>query len=195
MNLRLKDIIAIAVVMCVSFPIIYLLILFLTGTARIEFGPSGDVESRLKQIETVRQSSRRDSLAAVNTKTFLAIQQQRAQLEEERARNQAQKERLDILQREIVRERERLAEKRSSLETLVDKGAGLDEDRVRELARLYGAMRPAEAAAIIETLDDELALRIVTSINDDRQKGRILAALSRAKASRLSRMLGEPVIN
>ncbi len=195
MNLRLKDIVAVAIVMCVSFPIIYLAILFFTGTARVEFGPSDGVEKRLQQLETVRQSARRDSLANLNSKTFIALQQERKQLQAQRERTDAQKKRIDMLQSEIERERETLVEKRRALEELVEKGDGLDRDRERELARLYGAMKPAEAASIIETLSDELALRILTSINDDRQKGRILSLLSRDKASRMSRMLGEPVLD
>ena len=194
MNLRFKDIIAIALVMFISFPILYVAILFFTGTARIEFGPSGEIQNRQKQIQTVRQSARRDSLAALNSKAFQAAQQERLELQKERERIQEQNARLDILQREIEEQRNSLQQKRNELDELVNKSSELNQDRIRELARLYGAMKPAEAAAIIETLDDQLALNIITSINDDRQKGRILAFLSKEKASRLSRKLGAPVL-
>ncbi|MDG5815846.1 hypothetical protein QA601_12210 [Chitinispirillales bacterium ANBcel5] len=190
MNLRFKDIIAISVVALLSFPILYLSILFFTGTARIEFGAPGEFEN---QLQKVAQSARRDSLAALNSRTFRALEQERKKLEQERERLEAQQERLDIIVAEIESKREELKKERLRLEELVDESTALSEERQRELARLYGSMRPVEAALIIENLNDELAMSIITSINDDRQKSRILSNLSNQKASRISRMLGTPV--
>ena len=51
-------------------------------------------------------------------------------------------------------------------------------------------MRPAEAASIIATLQDDLAADILDGIGDDRQKAKIIAALPKEKAVRLTKLMG-----
>jgi flagellar motility protein MotE (MotC chaperone) len=63
--------------------------------------------------------------------------------------------------------------------------------KIKELSKIYGAMRPVEAAQIIETLQDELAVKVLTNIGDERQKGKILSALSREKATRISKLISK----
>jgi flagellar motility protein MotE (MotC chaperone) len=70
----------------------------------------------------------------------------------------------------------------------------LDKKRIKQLAKVYGAMRAEEAARILETLDDDLCLNILSSIGDDRQKAKIFSALSATKSAAVSKKLGTPVI-
>ena len=103
--------------------------------------------------------------------------------------------RLGIAESELGRiesERQKLAENRKRLEKLVAESNELEQKRIKQLARVYAAMRPREAALILETLEDALLIRILRAINDDRQKGKIVASLSREKAARISRKMGTP---
>ena len=67
--------------------------------------------------------------------------------------------------------------------------------RIKQLAKVYGAMRANEAAQILETLDDNLLIKIINAISDDRQKAKIMAGLSKSKAARISKKMGKAVGN
>lgn len=188
-NLKIKDYIAIAIVTILSFPILYLIMLFVTGVARVEFNYGKDEDSKDKKVEFIRHTAKRDSLAAINSRTFQALQKERTEIERERTRLSEQKKRIDILQQELKTERDNLKQERKKIEKLVSQSDSLSAKKLKDLAKMYGAMRPAEAAQILETLSDKLSSQIISSINDDRQKAKILSALSKDKANRISKIL------
>jgi flagellar motility protein MotE (MotC chaperone) len=189
MKLQVKDYIAIAVVTVVTFPLLYFVMLFITGSVRIEFGPSKN-EPKQEKVQLIKQSARKDSLAAVNSKTFQALQRERAELEKERQRLREQQDRIDILQSEVEAQQKKIAEERGKMEQLVAKSDSLGGKKIKELAKMYGAMRPSEAASILGTMEERLAAQIIRSINDDRQKAKILGSFSSEKAARISRIIG-----
>lgn len=57
--------------------------------------------------------------------------------------------------------------------------------RVARLARFYGEMKPANAAAVIKELDDETVLAIFSKMEDD-QVAKILSVLEAERAARLT---------
>ncbi|MBD3320249.1 MAG: hypothetical protein GF350_04050 [Chitinivibrionales bacterium] len=190
-NLKMKELIAIAAVAVLSFPVMYMTILFVTGHARLEFGPR-DLDKREEDdLRIERQSDRLDSLAAMQSKSFQANQQKLKELEKEREKLIKQQEHVAIMQQELEAAKDELIAKKKEMEQLVQETSELEKKRIRQLAKVYGAMRAAEAARILETLDDDLLIKILTSINDDRQKAKIVAAISQAKASRISRKMGK----
>ena len=192
MNLRLKDFIAIAVATVASFPVLYLVMLFVTGAARIEFQrPKADT-GKQEKIEMVKRSARKDSLEAHNSKTFQALQLERAELEKERQRLREQQDRINLLQSEVEQQQKRLAEEREKFETVVERSDSLGNKKIKDLAKMYAAMRPSEAATILGTLDDRMVAKVLKAINDDRQKAKILGALPTAKAARISKIIGAP---
>ncbi len=190
MKLKLKDIIAIAVVTVISFPVLYILLMFLTGVAHIEFGQKKETPREDRKVEFLKQTARKDSLAELNSRTFQALQKERAQIEKDRARLIEQQQRIDMMQREMESQYKLLQGERTKLENLVSRSDSLDDKKVRQLSKVYAAMRPAEAAQILETLQDDLAVKLLDAMNDDRQKAKIISALSTEKASRITRMMG-----
>jgi flagellar motility protein MotE (MotC chaperone) len=189
MNLKLKDLIYIAAVTVLTFPILYLVMMFLTGAARIEFGSKN--EEPEQKVEMIKMNNRRDSLSIVNSKTFQAIQQEKLQLQKERERLSEKQKKIDLLEQELLESRQILEKERKKIEKLVSRSDSLDLKRIKELSKIYGAMRPVEAAQIIETLQDELAVKVITNIGDERQKGKILSALSKEKATRISKLISK----
>ena len=194
MKLSLKDIIAIAVVALLSFPLMYFTMLFATGRARVEFGQKQVEDSQeTKRLETIRRNARKDSLAAAQSQSFMANEAARDSLRKEKEGLEKQQVHIEMLRRELETAKQELARERERLEGLVAKSATLDKKRIGQLAKVYGAMRAGEAAQVLETLDDDLVIKILTSINDDRQKAKIMSALSTAKAARMSRTMGKTV--
>ncbi len=119
---------------------------------------------------------------------LLLLQQQKQELEQ------------DLLQ--LEEDQKLLEEEKTSLADEIDqvKQAGMvgDEDaakaraeRLAQSVALYAAMRPADAAAIMDGLSDNLILEILPQL-EQRQAGRILNGLADdAKKVRLSEMLVE----
>ena len=186
---KAKDYIAIGLVSVLSFPLLYLIMLFATGTARIEFNTDEKANEENKKVEMMQQNIKRDSLSAVNSRTFTAIQKERTEIEQERARLMEQQKRMELLQQEIQAQSDALKKEREKIEGLVTQSDSLNTKKLKDLSKVYGAMRPAEAAKILETLPDKLSSQIISSINDDRQKAKILSSLPKNKANKISKIL------
>jgi len=193
MKLSAKDLIAIGAVTILSLPVLYLVVLFATGNVHVQFGRKPTEEKRQDDFRVIRLTQRRDSLMAQQSATFRAAEK----LDQENKANekelQEREKRLAMLQQELEQERAALAMERQGLEKAVSESDDASDKKVRQLARVYGAMRPAEAARILETLDDDLVVQILRGIGDDRQKGKIMGAISQGKAQRISRKMGAPV--
>lgn len=190
MNLKIKDLFYIAAATILTFPVLYIVMMFLTGTARIEFG--NKKEESGQKLELVKQNNRRDSLAMVSSRTFQALQQEKTELQKERDRLSDKQRKIDLIQQELQESRKVLEKERNKIEKLVSRSDSLDRKKIKELSRIYGAMRPIEAAQIIETLQDDLAVKVIANIGDERQKGKILSAISREKATRISKLMSKP---
>ncbi len=190
MNLKLKDMIIIAVVMLTSFPVMYTILLFATGTAKVVFETGQEKQNEtVKMSEQMTTSARKDSIAAANSKVFQALQKERLEFTEERERLNDQRTRLEMMQEEIQSQINDLLQERKKLEQLVSRSDSLDMKRMRDLAKVYGAMKPAEAAEILSTLSDSNVAKVLKMINDDRQKAKILAFMSREKAASISKLI------
>ena len=190
MDFKLKDIVILVLVMIISFPIVIFIVLFITGNMRVEFGPVKPVEEEIARVELIKQNYKTDSLAAENSKTWQALQMEREEIAKERKELLEERQKLELFQRDLEAQKEEISGSQKKIEHLVSRSDSLEKRKTRQLAKVYSAMRPAEAAQIIGTLQDELAARILDGISDDRQKAKILAALPQAKATRLTRLMG-----
>jgi Uncharacterized conserved protein len=193
MKLTLKELIIIVAVLTFSFPVVYVLMMLATGSARIEFNQPAKPKKDDKELKFMKLSAKKDSLAAMQSQTFFAIEKQKADLDDEKKRMTEQKDHVLMVEQELEKTRSDLTEERKKLEKLVGQSDELDKKRIKQLAKVYSAMRPEEAARILETLDDDLLINILGAMGDDRQKAKILSVLSPDKASRVSKKIGKPL--
>ncbi len=193
MKITVKDIILIAGISLLSFPVLYFAMLFATGRAKIEFINPNKKKAVGSEFKYQKSNNKLDSLQVLNTESYLASVKEREGVAKEKEALVKQQERMNILLAELNRTREQLAQERAKFEQLVDKNDQLEAKRIKQLANVYGAMRPNEAATILETLNDDLFIKIIRAIGDDRQKGKIMAAVSKTKASRVSKKMGKSV--
>jgi flagellar motility protein MotE (MotC chaperone) len=193
MKITMREILMVALTMVLSFPVIYLLLMIATGAARLEFGEQKKDPKKEQEIHLLRLSAKRDSLIATQSNTFTAIEQEKASIAHDKQELLAQQEQLKIAQADLEKARQQLSDERQKLEKLVSQSDELDKKRIKQLAKVYGAMRAEEAARILETLDDDLCMNILANMGDDRQKAKILSALSGDKATRVSKKIGSPL--
>jgi len=196
--MKTRDMIIVgAVVVILSFPLMYLVMLLATGNAKLVF--KGDL-SRAVEVGTMtrvqRSSQHRDSLIVENTYLFMANVEEGERLVVERERLLREQERLNFLITELQSEREKLEAERQRFEKVIDlteqsraQGVTANARRATDLARVYQAMKPKEAAQILETLTDTQAADILRAMTDDRQKARILSAMETERAASLSQRM------
>jgi flagellar motility protein MotE (MotC chaperone) len=195
MKLSTKDLTAIAVVTLLSFPVMVLIVLFSTGNARFEFGRKSVEVQRNDDLRLINLNQRRDSLLALHSESYRAMLKQRDEVDEKERLLKERENRVAMLEQELEQQKIGLETERKLLEKAVAGSDSASEKKIRQLARVYGAMRPSEAAQILETLNDELTIKVIRGIGDERQKGKIMAALSKQKAARISKIMGAPVIS
>jgi len=189
-----------AVVMILSFPLMWLVMLLATGNARLVF--ENDL-ARMIEVQSMarlqRNTERRDSLIVSNAYSFHANINSIDSLNRERERMEREQERLNFLidelraERLIVEaERKKIQGERTRFEAAIDNQANIgaveQTRRVNNLARTYQAMRPAEAAMIMQELSPDLSVAILNAITDDRQRSRILSAME--NSGLLTEMMG-----
>lgn len=187
---KFKDFLIVALVGIFSFPLIYVVVLFLNGTIRIEYGPKEKIPEDKQQVQMMKRNNKIDTMIVSHSRTFQALQIEKADVENERKRLMEQQERIALQTSELEAQQAVLAAERKKLEALVSKSDSLEKKKFRDQAKVYSAMKPIEAAQIIETLTDDQASKILNAMTDDRQKARILSSLSREKAARLTLKLG-----
>jgi|WetSurMetagenome_2_1015567.scaffolds.fasta_scaffold123649_2 flagellar motility protein MotE (MotC chaperone) len=194
MNFKMKEIGLLVVVILLSFPVVFFGVLFMTGNARVEFGPPKKEAIREKEVEIIKISPKAESLTVANAKIFKALQQERSAISKERENLAEQHKNLEVYQNDLETQKGELKKQQQAIESAVSTSEALGKKKAAQqaaqLAKIYSAMRPAEAAQIISTLSDELAARILDGIGDDRQKAKILAALPQEKATKISQFMG-----
>jgi flagellar motility protein MotE (MotC chaperone) len=189
---KLKDIIIIGSVLVLLSPVIYFVMLLLTNSARIEFGKPDNSKASVSEelVKTIKSSPAKDSMVAKYSRSYQAYEIQRREIADQEARIADERNRLEILKSEIEKEKNALAGERSKMESLVSQNDSIEIKKVRQLAKVYGAMRSTEAARILETLDNNLVAKILTNITDAGIKAKILQSLSAEKAKSVTTRMG-----
>jgi len=109
----------------------------------------------------------------------------------EREQELARMEEHLLLQEKELREKaDELLALKNEIEDYLEKSAAERDNRIKWLAQVYEKMRPEEVAPIIEKLDGELALEILSRM-DQRQVGRVIEAMKTENAVKLAQKLGE----
>jgi flagellar motility protein MotE (MotC chaperone) len=196
MNIRMREIIIVAFIMFIVFPIIYLGVMFINGKTRLNSNHSRSPLKVIDMIDAPKEEAKAESLAVLNTVAFQALQKQRNSIESERRKMMEDKQRLELFQQELEKQKDELRSERERIEGLVDKSDSFDKKKSVQMARAYSAMRPAEAAQILSTLPDDIVIRILEGITDDRTKAKIIAALPPEKSTSITRaMVGKTRLN
>ena len=139
----------------------------LSEPTRPEAGPGDALPELLVAIATEH-----DALAARAAELDL----REAEIELARSAVLAQNRQLDTL--------------REELNQLLEQAQDKNEADVTRLVNIYGAMKPAEAAAIMQQADLELAVLVISAMSE-RNSGPIMAAMAPNRANAISRVILE----
>lgn len=126
------------------------------------------------------------------SKADLAMERLKASLDAQRDEVQRDAERLRTFRIAVDVEQTVLAEQQARLQGMIDELAAAQsefgterEQSITRLAKVYESMKPAKAAPILETLDPDTVLEILSRMKE-RQAAKMLAAMNPVLASEIS---------
>jgi flagellar motility protein MotE (MotC chaperone) len=97
---------------------------------------------------------------------------------------------IDLARAAVLKQTEELTRLREQVAQLVETAKGAETADVTRLVKIYEAMKPAEAAAILQGSDLELAVLVITAMAE-RNAGPIMAAMAADRANAISRVMLE----
>ena len=101
---------------------------------------------------------------------------------------QRREQSLRQLEKEIDDKLVRLQQLEARLQRMLEDAKGVQDEKLRHLIDVYANMKAKQAATVIETLDPNLAVKILAGMRG-RQAGEILTNVQAEKAAKLTEML------
>lgn len=136
------------------------------------------------------RSSQEDAAEEAEITLMQELQRRRTTLEErEQALSQREQE-LTALQMEVEKKIQGLTQLQEELKGLLAQQQSQREGKLLHLVKLYEAMRPEEAASLLNRLDEALAVGLLSHMNK-KKAGKVLAMINPQRAGQLSEKLAK----
>ncbi|WP_292290260.1 hypothetical protein [Marivita sp.] len=97
---------------------------------------------------------------------------------------------IDLARAAVMSQNQQLAALRDELSRLLEQARGDHNADITRLVKIYEAMKPAEAAAIMQEADLELAVLVISAM-PERSSGPIMATMDPMRANAISRVILE----
>ena len=143
----------------------------------------GEISESMIQGVNVDTSSSKTSLEILES-----IKKQRMELMKREEDIREKEKRLKEVKSTVDKRITELQELRTKLENLLDQLKEKDKERFKHLVKVYEAMRPEEAGPLISTMDDKIAIRIFSEMNN-KKAAKILPFIEPEKATKISEAL------
>ena len=138
-----------------------------------------------KDAEKTELKNEANEAKAEETIDLKFIIQQKAEFEKEEKRIAKKKVELLAIQDDINKKIATLTKIRNEIRAEQDKKTAEEERQFKHLIKVYSAMKPQNAADLIETLDIKLAIKLLSKMKGD-DVGKILSFVKIEKAAKIS---------
>lgn len=138
----------------------------------------------------VRAAIRREFLPAAHAQTAPAPAPETtpASLAQKREELDRREQSLKTLEQDLNAKMENLQQMQAKIERMLADAREIRDAKLRHLIDVYSNMKAKQAAAVIETLNDDIAVKILSGMRG-RQAGEILTFVKAEKAAELSEKL------
>ena len=116
------------------------------------------------------------------------IERKNKDLQRREAELLAKEENLKTLELKIREDLHIIEEAMVRSEELAGAKKGMIEENITALSKVYSSMKPAKAAAILDTVDESIALQIISRMKS-RASGKILGKMNKSVAKNISERL------
>ncbi len=193
MDIRARDLIGVGLASLVLFPVVFFAVLLASGTAKLEVGGINDETKKKIAGYLERHTPEQEAQDLEQSKLYEANLKIKAELEEKEKLLKEEAARLELLKLETSQNLAKMNANREEIDKKVGESQALSDQKIEELATVYGGMKPVEAAPILMNLDDDSIARIIKRVPDARAQGKLLAALgalSTKRAASVTKILG-----
>ena len=146
------------------------------------------------QAQQTKPSAEKEASPDVRARLLQELDRQIEERRRELARQQEElatlKRALEAAKIELLQERQRLEELKNAVEADLAQRSKLSDERLGQVAKVYQAMKPKEAARALEKLDDELAVAILDRM-PGRTVGKLFDVMDKDRVRHLTRRLQE----
>jgi flagellar motility protein MotE (MotC chaperone) len=122
------------------------------------------------------------------SESLSAFQQKEIEIRKKEEQLKDKEERLVKLEKEIEQKVKDLLALQKEVQSVRSEKQETQNTRVRGLAKIYGTMKPKEAAKLMENLDDKLVMGIISTMTPD-EAAAILSLMEVKKAAKISEAL------
>jgi flagellar motility protein MotE (MotC chaperone) len=126
--------------------------------------------------------------AIASNEAISFLQQKEADLKRREDLLKEKEDHLDKVQQEIEQKTKDLLAIQKQLQAAASEKQESQNTKVRGLAKIYGTMKPKDAAKLFENLDDKLVMGIIATMTPD-EAASILALMDVKKAAKISEAL------
>jgi flagellar motility protein MotE (MotC chaperone) len=117
-----------------------------------------------------------------------ALQQREIEIRKKEEQLKEKEERLGKLEKEVEQKVKDLLALQKEVQSVRTEKLETQNAKVRSLAKIYGTMKPKEAAKLMENLDDKLVMSIISTMTPD-EAAAILSLMEVKKAAKISEAL------
>jgi flagellar motility protein MotE (MotC chaperone) len=148
------------------------------------FGTSNALASEQKKntVTTPVKNEKKDTKETIDLKFLI---QRKAQFEKEEKRIAEKKSELLVIQDDINKKIAELTKLRDEIKQEKAQKKAVEEQQFKHLIKIYSAMKPQNAADLIDKLDIKLAIELLSRMKGD-DVGKILSFVKIEKAAKIS---------
>lgn len=158
--------------------------IFLYQTGLPLFGGSKALASEQKK-ENQKTQTKNEAEYTKETIDLEFLIQKKAQIEKEEKRIKEKKEELIAIQDDINKKIAELTKLRDEIKSEKTRKKIAEEQQFKHLVKIYSAMKPQNAADLIEKLDIKLAIELLSKMKGE-DVGKILSFVKIEKAAKIS---------
>ncbi len=122
------------------------------------------------------------------TEALTFIQQRENELRKKEEQLKEKEERLSKIEKEVEQKTKELLSIQKEIQSFRIERQDVQNTKIKGLAKIYGTMKPKEAAKLMENLDDKLVMGIVSTMTPD-EAAAILSIMEVKKAAKISEAL------
>ncbi len=165
-----------------------------TDMATISFGtPVYAQENKTsvnKNMPEKKMETRQAAPGGIDLEILKSIKQKEQDLKEREQVLEKKEEQLKLLTVEIEKKLSKIKKAQGRIEELVILREDLVEKSIKHLVKVYSSMKPAEAGSLIEKLDKDITIQILSKMKG-KDAGKILARVNPTLAAQLSEAIAK----
>ncbi len=148
--------------------------------------PAQGTGGQAAQTDAGGASALRDASSIDEMLPYLVRRDAELRRKEEQLRQK--EESIKQMEQEVEKKLKDLINVQKEVQAYKTEKADTQTAKIRSLSKIYGSMKPKEAAKLMENMDDQLVVSIISSMNPE-EVGNILSVMDVKKAAKISEFL------